>query len=981
MTIFQVMLWLWCAGVVLGLDPQYRLTQYHKRHWQVEDGLPRNYIMSILPDTEGYLLVATDEGLMRFDGVRFTPYAIERRLDLPRRWVLAMSRAAEGSLWMGTFDGSLYQLKHGHLVSAYQAGDSVFSVLDDGDGRIWASTRGGVLRSQGAQAGAAEFRHVEGLGRPLDTSWNVLARDRDGSVWIVTVDGLFHAAGDRVTHVVRRGGAWGELLAVYCASSGRIWAGTSRGLYELRDRARLQRIADFNAPVVSLLSDRDGSLWVGTWGKGLFRIGRDGRADAWGAGEATADEFIRTLYEDREGNLWIGTRTGGLWRWRDGPARPYGVAEGLAGNFASTVTGAADGTLWFGTWRGGLYRYRNAGFEPQPTAVPTLYLTIRALAVDRGGRPWIGNWEGLSEYDGRRYRHYFDAHSPCYHVSAILFDRAGRVWVGTANNGHFRFPTGRPVESQAEVYLGGSEVTSLVEDGEGRVWASTAAGVVWFDQATHPAEYDAGLPARAPVASLSADRNGHIWAATTAGELVSLSAGGPPRIVGARQGLPAWPLYRIVDDRAGAYWVSSARGILRIAAAELERAASGAAKRLDYSTYNQEDGLRTIECHGLSQPAGWPDPRGGVWFPTTRGFVHVQSYPPAELVPPPPRLEEVTVDGAPAGAPVLKLAPAIRAFDIRYTAFHYATAAKIQFRYRMEGFDPDWIEAGAERDARYSRLPPGAYRFLVSARLPGGEWSTAPAALNVVQLPRFYQTRWWFVLVGLLAVSGVYGLVRWQVHLTHSRYAAVLGERNRIAREWHDTLLAGFAAIAWQLDETLSRLRESPLRALETVELALKMVKYYRAEARRVIWDLRDNRPPSEMLAEAMTSSLRQFGEMAGGVPLVRVTGEAVKLGEELERHLLRICQEAVSNARRNGQATRIEVELAYRSDSIRLRVSDDGCGFEPGGLAGMASGHFGLAVMEERAQRCGGRFRLVSRPGQGTTVEVTVPTSGHKLR
>jgi signal transduction histidine kinase len=327
----------------------------------------------------------------------------------------------------------------------------------------------------------------------------------------------------------------------------------------------------------------------------------------------------------------------------------------------------------------------------------------------------------------------------------------------------------------------------------------------------------------------------------------------------------------------------------------------------------------------------------------------------------------------------LQLAPDTRSFDIRYTAFHFASAQKIQFRYRMEGFDPNWIDAGTERSARYSRLPPGNYRFLVSARMPGAAWSGSLAVLAIRQLPQFHQTGWFWALV-VLVLLGVAGAVfRWRVLIIKSRYAAVLSERNRIAREWHDTLLAGFAAISWQLDETASRIQEAPERAIETVEMALKMVKHYRAEARRVIWELREDRPESETLADAVASSLRRFGSASDTACDVRVEGQSIHLPEELERNVRRICQEAVSNARRHGEARHIELVLEYLADTLRVTIRDDGKGFDPKEFTGAASGHFGLAVMQERAQRFGGRLKLESHPGQGTTVEVAIPYEQHR--
>lgn len=923
--------------------------------------------MAILPAPDGFLAVATEEGLARFDGLRFSPFGLERALGLSQRWVSTLAGSRDGSLWVGTFDGGVYQFAGERVANQSELRDSVFALLDDGAGNIWASTRAGVMRWDRAHSKSGRFSPVSGLRRPLDTSWNVLSKGPDGSVWVVTVDGLFRWRNGMVDHLLAEHSAAGQILSVYADATGSVWVGGEGGLYCLElsgGGTRLVREPGVNAPVVSILKDHDGTVWAGSWGKGLYRV-CDHRAERWSAQDGF-DDFIRSLYEDREGDLWIGTRSSGLWRWRAGPAVPFGIPEGLAGNFATTVAPGPDGELWFGTWRGGLYRLHAGSFVSEPTPVPTLYCTIRALAIDRSGHQWIGNWEGLYGFDGTRYKHYFDPESICYHVAVVLFDRKGQLWIGTSDHGLFVFPKGQPDGSVASPVLPGVEVTALLEDSSGRIWVGTGQGIRKLF-----APGDARNP-HGRITSITEDTKHRIWATAQSGSLAAFT-GGSWMVFGHNQGVPDWPLYRLIDDGEGSYWVSTARGILQFPVEQVDEFLAGKRQRLDFTRHGQESGMRTLECHGISQPAGWKGTLGGVWFPTSKGFVHVESFGRQSLVAPPVQLEESAIDGktiAP-GVP-LRLAASSRAFEIRYTALRFAFPESLQFRYRMEGFDVNWNDAGQSRSARYSRLPPGDYRFLVSARMPGGPWCE-PASLVVRQLPQFHQTGlFWIVLVVVALVAGA-GVVRWRVLAIKGRHALLIGERNRIAREWHDTLLAGFAAISWQLDEALSRLRETPARAAETIQLAMKMVNHYRAEARQVIWDLRENRPEAETLADAISSSVDNAAKISAGCA-VRVSGTPVKLPEEMERNVLRICQEAVLNARRHGGPEHIEVMLDYLPGKLCVRIQDDGCGFEPAKFAGVATGHFGLAVMQERAQRIGGSLRLNSEPGRGTTVEADIP-------
>ncbi|MGJ5819720.1 two-component regulator propeller domain-containing protein [Paludibaculum fermentans] len=954
--------------LALALDPARAISQYHKRNWQVQDGLPRNYVMCVEPSADGYLLVGTDEGLARFDGVRFVPYDPQPGVGLARRWIGALISARNGSLWVGTFDGWIYEYRGGQVQTKFNAGGTVFALLEDRDGRIWASTRTGVIRSE-----AGQFRAVSGLTRPPETAWNVLTQDSEGGVWAVTLDGLFRVRNNTVSPVAFDTRTSGEPLAVEVDRAGMVWVGTARGLIRINGNSSTA-VAGVPGPVVSILQDRDGVIWVGSWGQGVFRVVGD-RVDSWSAREGLPDDFIRTLHEDGEGNLWIGTRGGGLVRCKDTPIVPYGLSEGLGGNYATTVAKAPDGHLWFGTWRGGLYRLAENRFEPQPTPVPALYCSVRALAIDPAGHPWIGNWEGLFGFDGQRYVNYAPAGSPYHLVSAMLFDRRGRLWLATSNNGVYLFPRGdatRPLAS----FLPGIEILSLFEDSLGRIWYGTPKGPgVLSDGPAPGATPVAGVPVEG-VSAITEDGQGRIWATSLGGSLYHL-APGVPLVIGTQQGLPGSPLYRLLDDGAGGLWASSAKGILRIESAQMGQLLAGRRKHLEVALFDQDDGMRTPECHHVSQPAGWADPHGGAWFPTTRGFVLALSRRMGRTPPPQARIEESIWDGhvVPADGP-LRLDAGTHPLEIHFTALRFAWAEKIRFRYRLEGVDPEWIESGQLRSARYGRIPPGNYRFLVQARMPGGEWSTQTAELAVQQAPRFFQTGWFTALLFLFSLGVASALYRWRIHIIRGRYSAVLAERNRIAREWHDTLLAGFAAIAWQLEETLSRLKEMPAQAESTVELALKMVQHYRAEARSVIWDLRESRLDSETLASAVNGVLEQIARGSALAVSVQTQGVPVKLKDELERNVLRICQEAVSNAKRHGRPQRITVELAYRPQEIQVRVEDDGAGFVPNEVMGLSRGHFGLAVMAERAERFGGRLKLTSEPGKGTIVEAVIPTT-----
>jgi signal transduction histidine kinase/ligand-binding sensor domain-containing protein len=920
--------------------------------------------MAVQSDPDGYLLIGTDEGLARFDGVRFVPYDLDSSLGLSKRWVLCIIRAHDGSLWVGTFDGGLYQWRAGHVITRVETGASVFAILEDGEGRIWASTRNGLIR--GTSGG--RFENVQQLGRPPDTAWNVLAKDAQGDVWIVS-DALCRYRKGAITRVLETSPETGEVLSVAATPQG-ILAGTSTGLFRVAEagNVRVARRAGVPGPVVAILEDADANLWAGTWGKGIFRV-RGEQVSSWSAREGLPDDFVRTLYADGEGDLWIGVRGGGLSRWKNPALIPIGIPEGLSGDFASTVAQDGNGDLWLGTWRGGLYRLHEGVPARQPTPVPDVFLTVRAFAVDAHGYVWIGNWEGIARFDGKAYRRFGGADAPYRHVAALHFDQFGRLWVGTSDQGVLVYDA-EPGEKPVVHLLPGREITSLQEDAAGNVWVGTTSGAGYVRSGGDLALTEAaGLP-RDSVAGLSKDSKGRIWACTLGGAMWQLSTSAS-RVFDRRNGLPQHPLYRALDDGAGSMWISSPRGILRIGSDRIEGALAGRVKNLEPVRYGEEDGMRTIECHRLSQPAGGVDRDGNVWFPTTKGFVRIPPVQPVNSTPPRVFIEE------PATAN-LQLAPGSHNLQIRYTALRFSSPDKLRFRYRMEGYDPDWIADTGVRTAQYNRLPPGDYRFVVSASLPGGAWSNA-ASVTVHQRPLFYQTGWFVLLLAVFSGAAAIGLFRWRVHLVRQRYAAVTAERNRIGREWHDTLVAGFSAISLQLDAALLRLSSPASEVRDVLEMTQKIVHHYRAEARRVIWDLRDNRPESESLADAVSSALRLATRGKEIDSDIAITGEAVAAPREVEHNLLRICQEALSNAIRHGEPRHLRLAMHYSPAEWKVRIEDDGKGFDPAGMNGLNGGHFGLTVMEERARRFGGTFHLQSAPGQGTVVEAAIPIAGDR--
>lgn len=925
-----------CGAVsAFALDPSLSISQYAKRNWQVEDGLPQNYVSSIVQTADGYLALGTAGGAAKFDGLRFTPIVL--RNGTSREWINILFAEPGGALWIASRDAGLFRHSSGSATQNPEWKKQINAIAPLRAGGFAASFDASVWRLRDG----AQSRITQGL-TPTDLSWNSLVELDGGAILFAAAQGLYRLAGGKQSLILPVNGREGIPLSLHRGGNS-LWLGTSNGLYRVkRDNSgwKFERIGGTDGPIVSILADRDGVVWAGAWGRGLYRL-TGGRAERWSVKEGLPDDFIHSLFEDREGNLWIGSR-GGLSRWKNSPVVPFGMTEGLKGNFASAVVGDPAGSLWFGTWRSGLYAMRQGGMKPVPLPEPELTMLTRALATASDGALWVATWTGLYRFDGTRWQR--QEHRYPGPIRALSKGPLGELYAGTSS-GVFR------VHDSAEVLSGKAVNTMWATSGQD-LWIGTEHGL--FSYTTNGLHAIPGLSDA--LVSIGEDRQFRLWAATRAGGIVLIANGRVEGRFDHRHGLPDLPVYQVLDDGRSSLWLSSAAGIWELPYVQVEEVLAGKRGRFQPILIGSDEGMRSIECQNVGQPNGWKSADGALWFPTVRGFVSIR--PVSRRAPGAPNVVFENVEKTRSG------------LAVRFTAPRLASPQQLRFRYRLEGVDPAWIEAGQERTLRYNALPPGSRRLLVSACEGSGPWSD-PSVLEVTQRPLFYQTWWFFSLWIASAAAVVYAIFRWRMYLLKGRYSAVLTERNRIAREWHDTLLAGFSAISWQLDTTLKRIETEPSKARDTVELARSMVHHYRAEARRVIWDLRNDGPELDDLPRAVALALRETTRDTPIESTVEVSGQPVPLDGEVQQNLLRICQEAAANAVRHSSGKQLRIHLSFDRSHVKATVSDDGVGFDPDCAK---EGHFGMAIMRERAQRFGGTLEIRSAQGAGTQVTASIP-------
>jgi ligand-binding sensor domain-containing protein/signal transduction histidine kinase len=998
---------LYFAAAAFAGGTAFGAQEYIVDTWQVEDGLPQSSVTSVVQTRDGYLWAGTKDGLVRFDGVRFVVFDAGNTTAIRNSRIARMFEDRRGRLWIGTEGAGLVRLERERFTAFTMpnrgtAHNYARRLCDDAEGGLWVVSVERLL--------------VRWLGDGFTvaaTNWNLtgkavsaVAGDLTGQVWVGTDqelavwrDGTFQAVWGRA----KEKGFRVEFLAP--SRSGGCWVlanGRLRKFHAGQWVADLGAYAWTNREVYDLHEDHRGRVWVATMGDGLFRYDTNGKVLRLTRREGLPTDLIRCVAEDREHNVWVGTEGGGLCRLKPAIFQTYGKQEGLSSEQAQAVHEDDDGALWIGTNGDGLNRLKDGKVEQFGLEQGLANGHVWSVLRDRRGVVWAGTWGGLFRGERGQFVSVSDGVNIGGSVPALYEDTRGVLWVGQQTLGGLAcWRDDHPVAVRLPGTAAGRDVRALAEDGRGSLWIGTSGDGLYRLKDGQFTRF--GMPeglGSEIIWCLLAEGDGTLWIGTLRGGL-SRWRDGRISTCTTGDGLANNTICQIFDDRRGQLWLGSHGGVFRVRKEQLNRFADGLIPSVSCFVFTKADGLPSLECSGGFQPTGCQSRDGRLWFPTVNGLAVVD---PARVsvnpLAPPVVIEEVTVNGlvVPLSGPTaqtergrsdlkvtvkravgsteLRLAPGRYMVEIRFTGLSLAAPLKMHFQHQLEGLDPALVDSGPQRTVRYSYLPPGRYRFHVTACNNDGFWNEEGATLAITVLPHFWETGWFrFSMLSLLV--GLSALAAWKVSSGRSRreierleHERMLErERTRIARDIHDDLGTHVTKIGKLTEQARDRdeageSTQGPLR--EIGDTAREMVQAMDA----TVWAVDPHNDTLDQLAEYLLHYAEEFLGEAGVACRIDMPMHLPNwpLSAEVRHNLFLVVKEALNNVAKHAEATEANMELTLADARLCIIVQDNGRGFDP--ESPRTRGH-GLKNMTRRVQEMGGRLAVESAPGGGTRVRL----------
>ena len=972
-----------------ALDPNRQISQYAHTAWRISDGFFNGTPQAIAQTADGYLWIGTEAGLVRFDGVRFVPWIAPNGEHLPSSRIHSLLGTRDGSLWIGTSRG-LVKWNHFELTSIQGGSGFIESLVEGPEGKVWI-TRSQVNDHAGPLCEVAENAlHCHGASEGIPFSFaQPLFGDAQGNLWFGSSLGVGHwvpgkvASGEATAFTVKalRGN---DLLrgvtAITSGTDGSILAGVERtgtglGLQQLTQGEwkdySLPQLNGAQVSVTALLRDRNEGLWIGTANSGIYHV-HAGRAEHFGGADGLSSDSVQSFYEDREGNIWVATSRG-IDRFHDTPVISFSIHEGLTSEDADSVFAAHDGTVWIGNLDAlDFLRQGKLSSIAKRNGLPGRLIT--SLLEDHQHHLWLGIDDGLAIYDNGKFHPVKKPDGkPLGIVTALIEDTDHNIWASVTQPALFRIQNLEVADEFVPPQV--PHVVSMAADVSEGVWLGFSSGVLARFRHGHLEPFPTHRPTGHGIVNLLVEPDDSIWGATQDGAF--LWRDGKEQILDTHNGLGCDEVYTLLQDNNGFLWLDTQCGFVVIAPSEIDHWWQQPGAKIKVRTLDVFDGAQP----GLTnfRPEGSKAPDGKLWFANENVL---QAIDPEHLdtnkVSPPVQVEQIVADQKKyIPRENLRLPPHTRDIEIDYTALSFVAPQKVRFRYKLEGHDSNWQDPQDRRQAFYTDLPPGHYRFRVIASNNDGIWNEAGAEVGFVVLPALYQTAL-FQILCIVPVAGILGLLymlrlRRLSAAMRARFEERLEIRERIARNLHDTLLQGIYSASIHFDLANNQIQEdSP--AKPAVKRGLELLRQVNQEGRNALRSLRSRQASSEGLEQALSLLSKEFAFPENIDFVVTTHGQPRALRSLVRDEAYLIAREAVINAFRHAQASKIEVEVGYGSRRLRVMVRDNGCGIDSQLLRTGREGHWGLPGMRERAEKIGGKLNVLSGVDAGTEMELSVP-------
>lgn len=944
---------------------------YARHLYGIANGLPEQTVQAFTQTQDHYLWIGTTGGLARFDGQHFTVFDRENTAAFEENSVFCLLTARDGTLWIGTEGSGLLRYRDGIFTRIDQRNGLtdmfVRALAQDAEGNLWVGTNNGIFRLN-ESAGNIRLERLDATTAIPPLAVNAICPDTRGRLWLGGSRLVVLDQG-KLSFYALPGDAARNRVKAIAETSGVIWVGTVSGLYRmLPGERRFTPVLGIHGTTRGLRRTSDGRFWVSILGRGTiaYRINQQNQlVDA----DVIPSDTVLAVYEDMEQNVWLGMESGML-RLCPTPINIIALERAGDSDFG-TVYQDREGHIWSAGAR--LYRLHNG--TPELYASPALAgVKVRELLEDGDSSIWFGtDGSGLIHVAGDAVRRYTTGDGLANNfIRTLLQARDGTLWIGT-DEGVSHFDGHSFTNYQMTDGLAYQSVRSMLQDQNGDLWIGTELGLSHLQNGTFINDAAVKTLRQDKVWALHQDSDGSLWIGTRNNGLFRFRSGSLTHYRVA-DGLAGSSIYDIQEDASGRFWMSGPDGISLLNRHELDAFADGRADHLSLTFHGTSTEADGVQIFGGMQTAGVLTAEGDVWYPSNRGLIHIGragmlATPVAPLV-----INSVRADGRglPASSSIT-LAPGNSRFELNYASVMMRPQDALRFKYRLEGLEQNWNNAGTRHVADYTNIPPGRYTFQVAAYDLSRPDALSIASLEVTKQPYFYRT-WWFLGLCVLALAGtIFAVHRARLARMGRHFQAVLQERNRLAREVHDTILQGCTGVSAVLEAVSSLDSEEVLLKQQLVDSARQQIRTTINEAREAVWALRHESYAFEDLPALMDRMRLQLSRDLGVAIQCDVEGQPFPINRPVAHELMMIAREAVQNAANHASPTVVRLKIGFRENDIAVAVADDGCGFRPE-LVATDGMHFGLIGMRERAARLGGTLDLTSVLRAGTRVTVRIP-------